>query len=590
MMIMTKQKISIGFIIVFLSLFYLILGVGYSQSYNPGFFPDEFAHMGYVVDVMKNHFPDYRNGIIFSSNKLNYLNHPALYYIIVGELASLLHSQDAFASVGRYVNMIISLIIIIMTCRMLYQSTHSRLATFVGGAFLLVIPMFVLLGSAVSNDQINVLGCTFVIYGVLGLMERHKDGQPLTSYIIFICAGGIIASLSKATGSLAIVCLLASVALFNFSGLVKIIKKISLKQWLIIAASISIVVIYFICINRVYGGFYPAPQGTPAAWFFIEHPDAKRLAFSEFFDNFLNGNLVTLTIPYGHVYIFDSETRIFIVKAILIMLGVMAGCVLVNRSSKDNPFFNVTFSFVVAFFIFFAIYFFTIRDMHLKTGYSGAMQARYFFGFLPVGSLVIAKVVSWLNSKVIKGLVSALMIAGLIASLYPALVKLSERRMWQSTPIIEQPLFNTSYGYLTKGRRFEQTMLAESNALKGVELMLATFARKNHGPLTLELVDSTGKTLAAKTVMMETLTDNAYAWFDLHGVKTVKNAKYTLRLTCGECTQDNAISWWAIKQEFEAPIFLLTRFGPGAGNRYSQGEAYVDGVNVGGAYSFRLYF
>lgn len=590
MIIMTKQKLSIVFIVVFLSLFYLILGIGYSQSYNPGFFPDEFAHMGYVVDVMKNHFPDYNNGLIYSSNKLNYLNHPALYYIIVGELASLLHLQDAFASVGRYVNMVISLIIIVMTCRMLYQSTQSRLATFVGGAFLLVIPMFVLLGSAVSNDQINVLGCTFVIYGLLGLMERHKDDRPLTSYILFICAGGIIASLSKATGSLAIVCLLASVALFNFSSLVKIIKKISLKQWLIIAASISVVVIYFVCIHRVYGGFYPAPQGTPAAWFFIEHPDAKRLAFSEFLDNFLNGNLVTLTIPYGHVYIFDSETRIFIVKAILIMLGVMAGCVLVNKNAKNNYLFSVTFSFVVAFFIFFVIYFFTIRNMHLKTGYSGAMQARYFFGFLPVCSLVIAKVLSWLNSKVMKGLVSAMMIAGLIASLYPALVKLSELRMWQSTPIIEQPLFNTSYGYLTKGRSFEQTILAESNALKGVELMLATFARQNHGPLTLELVDNSGKTLAAKTVMMETLTDNTYAWFDFHWVKIVKNHKYTLRLTCGECTQDNAISWWAIKQEFEAPIFLLTKFGPGAGDKYSKGEAYVDGVNVGGAYSFRLYF
>lgn len=590
MIIMTKQKLSIVFIVVFLSLFYLILGIGYSQSYNPGFFPDEFAHMGYVVDVMKNHFPDYNNGLIYSSNKLNYLNHPALYYIIVGELASLLHLQDAFASVGRYVNMVISLIIIVMTCRMLYQSTQSRLATFVGGAFLLVIPMFVLLGSAVSNDQINVLGCTFVIYGLLGLMERHKDDRPLTSYILFICAGGIIASLSKATGSLAIVCLLASVALFNFSSLVKIIKEISLKQWLIIAASIFVVVIYFVCIHLIYGGFYPAPQGTPAAWFFIEHPDAKRLAFSEFLNNFLNGNLVTLTIPYGHVYIFDSETRIFIVKAILIMLGVMAGCVLVNKNAKNNYLFNVTFSFVVAFFIFFVIYFFTIRDMHLKTGYTGAMQARYFFGFLPVCSLVIAKVLSWLNSKVMKGLVSAMIIAGLIASLYPALVKLSELRMWQSTPIIEQPLFNTSYGYLTKGRSFEQTILAESNALKGVELMLATFARQNHGPLTLELIDHSGNIVTTKVIMMEKLADNTYAWFDFNRINIIKNQKYTLRLTCNECTTDNAVTWWAIKKEFELPIFLFTKFGPGAGDRYPEGEARVDGVKVGGAYSFRLYF
>lgn len=590
MIVMNKQKVTVVLIVVFLSLFYLILGIGYSQSYNPGFFPDEFAHMGYVVDVMKNNFPDYNNGLIYSSNKLNYLNHPALYYFIVGELASLLHLQDAFAYLGRYVNMAISLIIIALTCGMLYQTTQSRLATFVGGAFLLIIPMFVLLGSAVSNDQINVLGCTLVICGLLGLMEVHKDSKPLTSCIVFICAGGIIASLSKATGSLVIVCLLVSVAIFNFSLLIKIIKKISVKQWLIITASIAIVVIYFVCTHSVYSGFYPAPQGTPAAWFWIEHPDAKRLPFSEFFGNFLNGNFVTLTIPYGHVYIMDSEFRIFIVKVILIIVAVMAGCILLKKTTSNNDFYRVTFSFVMAFFIFFIIYLFTIRDMHLKTGYTGAMQARYFFGFLPICSLVIAKVLSRIKSNLIKGIVFIMMSAALVMSGYPALIKVSELQVWQSTTIIEQPLFNTSYGYLIKGRRFEQTILAESNTLRGVELMLATFARKNHGPVTLVLIDNSGQTVASEVIMMENLADNTYAWFDFRRVKIIKNQQYTLRLTCDECTQDNAITWWAIKQEFEAPLFLLTRFGPGAGDRYAKGKAYVDGANVGGAYAFRLYF
>ncbi|MFK3711186.1 hypothetical protein [Leclercia adecarboxylata] len=587
---MTKQKLSIVFIVVFLSLFYLILGIGYSQSYNPGFFPDEFAHMGYVVDVMKNHFPDYNNGLIYSSNKLNYLNHPALYYIIVGELASLLHLQDAFASVGRYVNMVISLIIIVMTCRMLYQTTQSRLATFVGGSFLLVIPMFVVLGSAVSNDQINVLGCTFVIYGLLGLMEIYKDNKPLTSSILFICAGGVIASLSKATGSLVIVCLLASVVIFNFSRFIGVIKGVSLKQWLIITIFITIVIIYFVWMHTTYGRFYPAPQGTPALWFFIEQPYAKRLIFSEFLGSFLTKNLITMTIPYGHVFILDNEARIFSVKSILILLAAMAGYVLVNNKSKRNPFFNMAFSFIIAFFIFLVMYFFTIRDMHLKTGYTGAMQARYFFGFLPAFSLVIAQVFFYINRKIIKGLVMVVMIFGLFTSIYPAIVKLLHLRVWRSTAVIEQPLFNTSYGYLTKGRSFEQTILAESDSLKGVELTLATFARKNHGRLTLELVDNSGAAIVTKTVMMENITDNAYAWFDFNGVKIVKNQEYTLRLKCDDCTQDNAITWRAIEQQLEAPIFLLTKFGPDAGNKYSKGEAYVDGVNVGGAYSFRLYF
>lgn len=166
-------------------------------------------------------------------------------------------------------------------------------------------------------------------------------------------------------------------------------------------------------------------------------------------------------------------------------------------------------------FIFFIIYFFTIRDMHLKTGYTGAMQARYFFGFLPACSLVIAKVIAYLRNKVVKTIISLVMITGLFTATYPATVKILDLRTWHSE-IVEQPLFNTSYGYLIPGRYFEQTIIAETDTLKGVELMLATFARQNHGPLTLTLLDQSGKKVANEVINMETLEDNAYAWFDFN--------------------------------------------------------------------------
>ncbi|WMY75903.1 hypothetical protein RHD99_08175 [Buttiauxella selenatireducens] len=587
---MNKQNSGVVFVTVFLSLFFLVLAIGYAHSYNPGFFPDEFAHMGYVVDVIKNKFPDYNNGLVFSSNKLNYLNHPALYYVIVGELASLLHLQDMYANVGRYVNMIISIIIIILTCRMLYATTKSMLATFTGGAFLLVIPMFVVLGSAINNDQINVLGCTLVIYGLLGLIEVERKNKSLTSSVIIICIGGIVASLSKATGSLVIVCLLVSVALFNFSTFIKIIKKISLKEWLLIILSILIIIFYFACVHAIYDDFYPAPQGNPALWFFIENPNAKRLDFLEFLVNFFKSNLVTITIPYGHVPIIDSETRIVILKSILIMLGGMSSYILAMKLSKNNTFFNLEFSFIIAFAIYITVYVFTIRQLHLNTGYMGAMQARYFFGFLPVCSLVIGKFICYVNSKIFQIIVFMLMVSGLITSIYPALVKFTDLRMLQSTIIIEQPLYNTSYGYLTKGRGFEQAILAESNSLNGVELMLATYARNNHGALILELLDGSGVIIASDIVKMETIKDNSYTWFDFNNVKLKKNQKYLLRLKCNDCTQSNAITWWAVKKEVESHVFLLTKFGPGAGDAYSKGEAYVDGAKIGGAFAFRLYF
>ncbi len=590
MIIMRKQKREVFIITAFLSLLFVILGLGYSHSYYPGTFPDELAHMGYVADVIKNNFPNYNEGLIFSKEKLNYLNHPALYYMIVGELAKLLNLQDNYASLGRYVSMAISVIIITMTCNLVYKNTKSLLATFVGGAFLLVIPMFVVLGSAINNDQINILGCTFFIYGLIDLLRREREEAVLTSNIVLICAGGIIASLSKATGSLAIVCLIASVSLFNYFTLIKIIKKISLKQWLLVFLSGVVVVLYFACIHASYGKFYPAPQGNPATWFFVDNPTSKRFTLLEFVVYFFQNNLLSLVIPYGHVQFIDSQIRAIILKGILIMLGIMAAYILVKKTTKNGSNFNLEFSLVIGFVLFFVIYLFTIRQLHLNTGYTGAMQARYFFGFLPIFSLIIARVMSRLNSKIVQLSVTTIMVAGLVTSFYPALVKFSDLRMWQSSIFVEQSLFDTHYGFLTRGRTFEQTFMAESNSINGVELMLATFARTNHGELTLELLDRSGVVITREPVKMETLNDTSYAWFDLHHAKLLKNQTYRLRLKCDSCIQDNSITWWALKPDYEAPVFLFSKFGPGAKNMYPKGDAYVDGVKVGGSFSFRLYF
>ncbi|MCU6666600.1 hypothetical protein [Silvania hatchlandensis] len=587
---MKKESRGVAFIAIFLSLLFVIMGLGYSHSYNPGFFPDEFAHMGYVIDVIKYNFPNYNDGHIYSSNKLNYLNHPALYYVIVGELVTLLHLQDLFAHVGRYVNMMISMIIITMTCRMIYKITRSLLATFIGGSLLLVIPMFVISGSAINNDQINVLGCTLVIYGLTGLLCIDKKNTPLTADIFLICVGGIIASLSKATGSLAIVCLFFSVTLFNSTILLKVIKKITPKQWLIIVLSILIVVIYFSYMHKVYGRFYPAPQGNPATWYFIENPYTQKLALLEFIDVFLKRNWFSLTTPYGHVIIIDSAIRVGVLNAILVALGAMSSYLIVRKILTNDSDLNATFCFAMAYIMFFIIYLFTIRQLHLNTGYLGAMQARYFFGFLPVFSLVMAKAISSLKSKAVTITIFLLMITGLAVSTYPALIKMTNPQMWQSTKVIEQPLFNTEYGPLTQGRKFEQKILAESNYISGAELKLTTFARKNQGPLTIELFNALGEVLARDVVKMETFKDNEYVWFNLSHARLIKGHIYTLRLTCNECNKDNAITWWTVKKEIELPVFLFSRFGPDRENQYSKGEAYVDGLPIGGSFTFRLYF
>jgi hypothetical protein len=586
-----REKINYVYIVAFLSLFFLVLSLGYAQSYNPGFFPDEFAHMGYVLDVIKNNFPDYVNGVKAFDNKLNYLNHPALYYVLVGEIVNILHLQSMYADVGRYFNMLISILVIIVTCRMLYSATESKLAVLLGGAFLLTVPMFVILGGAVNNDQLNILGCSLVISGLYDLIESHKKNKSLSSAILFICIGGLIAALSKATGALVVLCMLISIVCLNFLCIIAILKKIRAKQWGVIFFSLTIVFIYYICIYNIYGEFYPAPQPNgPTTWFAIDNPMAQRLSLPDFIISFYQSNLFTLSQPYGHVTFIDSDIRIFLFKTILIMLGIMTLYMVIRNLSSTTKPYNILLSFIVAFGLYIALYFYTIRQMHMNTGYPGAMQARYFFGFLPVFSLMIATLISKINNKSVIICISVLILSGLIASVYPAFIKFSDVHRWQSMTVIEQPSVNTNYGPLVKSRKFEQEILAQSNSIKGVALLLGTYARNNHGHLTLDLSDEDGKIIASSFLKLDYLKDNSYAWFDLKRTPLVEGQKYIMKLSCNECVQDNAITWWANKNEIELPIFLLNNLGPSVRGLYPEGDAYVDGLKVNSGFTFKIYF
>lgn len=560
------------------------------HEYNPGFFPDEFAHMGYILDVVKNGFPNYISGTRAFDDKFNYLNHPALYYVIVGETVRALHLQNMFAEVGRYVNVFISIGIIILTCKLLYKMTDSVWSVFLGGAFLLTVPMFIVLGSAVNNDQLNILGCTLFVFGMVDLLERHEKSKKLTPAILYLCIGGIIAALTKATGSLAVICILISMIGFNFSFFIDLLKKISLKQSIAILLSLFIVVAYYLFMYATYGHFYPAPQSNPAIWFAIDNPLAPRSSFFNFVVSFFQSNTDTLVLPYGHVIFIDNNIRVTLLKAILISLGVMTIYILIRKSFNSTRSIDILSSFIVAFVFFLAFYFYTIRQLHMNTGYPGAMQARYFFGFLPVFSLIIAVAISNINNRLIAGCFSALIILALVASLYPALIKFSDVHRRQSLTVVEQPSSNTNYGQLVKGRKFEQVIFAKSNSIKGVELLLGTYSRNNHGQLALDLYNAKGDVIASSVLALDSLIDNDYAWFDFKQTPLVVGQKYILRLTCNNCDQDNSITWWANKNDNEYPMFMFTDLGPSVRGLYPQGSSYVDGTKVDANFTFRLYF
>jgi hypothetical protein len=574
-----------------LILFTVAISIGYAISYPHGSFPDEFNHVGYIYDVISNNFPDYKYGKDVSSGKLNYLDHPALYYFLTGEIIKIFSLEKYYIDSSRYINLFLSLGIVLVVIKTLRLVTKSEFVIFISCALLIIIPMFSVLSVAVNNDIINILGCAISVYGFVSITRPSVDQSSSDWAIKSICIGSILAALSKATGSLAILCMFLSITLFHFSMVKRIVKGISFKQWGVILFSVLIVAIYYVFIYKTYGSFFPAPQSNPATWYAVDHPDATRFDFYNFIMYFYNANIRSLTTPYGHVFFDDINIRVLLLKVVLINLCIMSIVVGMNFFSKKSEKNNVIFSLVCSFILYIIIYYCTIRSLHLKTGYLGAMQARYFFGFLPVFCLIMCKGFSYIKSYFVRAVIALAILFSLVLSFYPAYVNILNEKRLKSIYFIEQPFKSVAYSMLLKGHSFEQTIIAKTNSIMGCELFLSTFGRTPQGALVLFLLDDSGKVITTTSIQMGSIQDNSYAWFDLSSTKLIKDDKYKLRLICDECiTVENSVTWLASDIIDENILFSSTNKGPGMLGGYLYGSAFVDDVKKDGDFTFKIYF
>ncbi|EKE01962.1 MAG: hypothetical protein ACD_21C00014G0003 [uncultured bacterium] len=135
------------------------------------------------------------------------------------------------------------------------------------------------------------------------------------------------------------------------------------------------------------------------------------------------------------------------------------------------------------------------------------------------------------------------------------------------------------YGELIKKRVFEQPFVAKTDSLEEVELLLTTVARKKSGTILLEIVDPTDKTLAKTWQPIEPIGGNFWQKFKFKSVRVAKGGRYKLRLTSPSGKHGNAITWLA------SPTNIYPKT-----NRYSKGNAIVDGVPQNAIFGFMIKF
>lgn len=580
MNLLNRNKIAILILVIF-----LILCTGYYLNSGLGYFPDENPHLGYVLDVAKHGFPDYINGKTYDSVKLNRLEHPALYYIIAGTIdkIAIFLNSPLYKSL-RIVNFFLSSLTLFFIYKSLKSFKVNNESVLLSMLVLISIPMFVLLSASINNDPLMIFGCALVFYG-LSLYYNNYSARQTLHYILM---GGVIVSLTKATGALSVVCILFIFTIIENKKLLINCSQLKRVDFIYILLSMLCVAGYYGYMQVTYGKFFPAPQGDPSDWFHAANPDAPRYTKTEYITAFYQSNLYTLLSPYGHKPFDDWDIRRQFLGLTLCLLPILSLIVFFRKIKERSPQWRFIALSWISFSLFMLFYFITIHRLNVKTGYPGAMQARYFFGFFPAMVIIYAISIHSIKSNFIKLtlalLISCTTLFSFYPAFYPSVIKITH-------PYFGQTNNNTVLVELTKDHVFEQSFIAQYNSVDEVDLNLATYARINTGILSLEIIDNSGKVIAKQNLNINKINDNAWNSFDFNPTPLLKDSKYTLRLSSRDSTQGNAITWYAYKKPNPYPMYNGTIYGPEEINsqHYKEWQASIDGTPVEATFSFKIY-
>ena len=580
MSLLNKDKMALLVFVIF-----FILCTGYYLNTDLGLFPDENPHLGYVLDVAKHGFPDYTSGKSYGSVKLNRLEHPALYYIIAGiidNIATLL-SSPLYKSL-RIINFFISSLTLIFIYKSLKSFKVNNESAILSMLVLVSIPMFILLSASINNDPLMILGCALVFYG-LSLYYNYHSVRHTLHYILI---GGIIVSLTKATGALSVVCILFIFILIENKRLLIKCNELKRADFIYITLSILCVVTYYVFMLLTYGKFFPAPQGDPSDWFHAANPDAPRFTKMEYITAFYQSNLNTLLTPYGHKSFDDWDIRRQLLGLTLSLLPIFCVIAIYRKIKDRSPQWRFIALSAISFLLFIGFYFITIYRLNVKTGYPGAMQARYFFGFLPAMVIVYALVIHGIKINFIRLSLSILISFTTLLSFYPALYPSVSNMIH---PYFGQTSINTVVGELTKDHLFEQSFIAQYNSVERVDLNLATYARINTGILSLEIVDNSDNVIAQSKLSINKIHDNTWVTFNFKPTVLIKGSMYKLRLSSHDSIQGNAITWYAYKKPNPYPMYNGTVYGPEESNsKDNEGvQAFIDEKPLEATFSFKIY-
>ncbi len=235
---------------------------------------DELAHLSYMANVAQFGAPSVAAGDMYLlapdlaggfTSVPNYLNHPAGYYRVL----SLLLPADGWptrhtATMLRLANVLLATLAVGCALRLAPRGRTDSQIYIVYGAGVVFVPMLAVLGGAITNDNLALLGGCACVLGarMLSAVRADRTGRLL------LLTGCVVAALAKLTAAM-MIGMFVLAFLVTPAGRPHRPSEWRFAGWLIVAAALA-------CLPYAMALFAhgsPAPQSPGFVGVYRHHTD-----------------------------------------------------------------------------------------------------------------------------------------------------------------------------------------------------------------------------------------------------------------------------------------------------------------------------
>ena len=123
---------------------------------------------------------------------------------------------------------------------------------------------------------------------------------------------------------------------------------------------------------------------------------------------------------------------------------------------------------------------------------------------------------------------------------------------------VQQTEQDKPLGEITDGKVVSQEFTAKYDNISSIDLMFATYNRKNSGKLIFDLKENNqfGKILFSQNIDIASIKDNADFKFNLNKVKVSKGEKLCLTIEAPDSKNGNAITLWYNSKADNGTLFI----------------------------------